>query len=376
MPVLSVATIRHSEVRLRRAHSVLTYIMHFYIHSQPPPTTPPPHPPVSIPPSLSIPLMELSRELLLPPILTYSDNVLYNWTLIEPKAPPSCSNIAMDATFSLTPSETHFYLTSARIELRGVEALDLMRSCMDEAFIADIVSLRRIADYLHRLARVIEDMTVLLMAVRDECDPEVFYNQIRPWFRGWEPGAREWLFEGVDEADQRKYARMSGPSAGQSSLIHALDVFLGVDHSPHQRGSHDSPTFLMKMEMYMPRHHRAFLQHLRSANQTHIRSLITSGAGHQQVGVHHALGAAYDEAVVALKKFRDGHIRIATLYIVNQARKGTNVNVGIAAGQQTVMEQDVRGTGGTSLVPFLKEARDNTMRTAIGPTHGHHRPGS
>ncbi|KAG9039963.1 hypothetical protein FRB95_004435 [Tulasnella sp. JGI-2019a] len=379
MPILSLDSIRQSEVLLRRAHSVLTFILHFYIHSQPPLTIPQPHPPISIPPSLSVPLIALSKELSLPPILTYSDNVLYNWTLIDPKAPISISNIAMDATFSLTPSEAHFYITSARIEIQGVEALELMRSCMDEAFIADTLSLRRITDYLQRLARVIDAMAILLMAVRDECNPEVFFSQIRPWFKGWEPGSREWLFEGVDEEDQKKYAKMSGPSAGQSSLIHALDVFLGVDHTPHSRRDtpsatvHDKPTFLMMMEMYMPRHHRAFLQHLRAANQTHVRSLIKSGKGTSSV-VHQALEAAYDEAVTALKKFRDGHIRIATLYIVSQARKASaNGEAALVSplAPAKVVDEEVRGTGGTSLVPFLKEARDNTSRTTLSARHGH-----
>ncbi|KAG8878273.1 hypothetical protein FRB97_002672 [Tulasnella sp. 331] len=358
MPTLSVKSIQHSEVLLRRAHSVLTFILHFYIHSQPPLTTPQPQPPINIPPCLSVPLIALSKELVLPPILTYSDNVLYNWTLIDPKAPVSISNIAIDATFSLTPSEKHFYITSARIEIVGVEALELMRSCMDEAFIADTTSLRRITDYLHRLARVIDAMAVLLMAVRDECDPHVFFSQIRPWFKGWEPGSREWFFEGVHEEDQKKYSKMSGPSAGQSSLIHALDVFLGVDHTPPKRRdapgaiAHDSPTFLMMMEMYMPRHHRAFLQHLRGVNQTHVRTLITSGKGSSSV-VHQALEAAYDEAVTALKKLRDGHIRIATLYIVSQARKApANGEAALVSplAPAKVVDEEVRGTGGTSLV--------------------------
>ncbi|KIO34490.1 hypothetical protein M407DRAFT_16472 [Tulasnella calospora MUT 4182] len=386
MPVLSIAPIRHSEVYLRRAHHVLTFILHFYIHSQLPLTGPGPHPPQRIPPCLAIPLVELSKELVMPPILTYADNVLYNWSLNDPTQPLSVDNVKMVNTFSGTQSERHFYITSARIELRGVEALELMKSCMDEAFIGDTISLQRIVGYLHRLSIVIDDMAVLLMAVRDECDPHEFYTQIRPWFNGWSPGAREWLFEGVDEEDQAKFATLSGPSAGQSSLIHALDVFLGVDHtkpetapsfpssstagSPSKARSGSDPTFLMKMEQYMPRHHRAFLQHLRAANQTHVRALVAANVSSGSVGV--SLQAAYDEAVMALKRFRDGHIRIATLYIVSQARK--NARPSASAGNETkpnppVLEE-VRGTGGTSLVPFLKECRDNTAKTALGSGPG------
>ncbi|KAG8905913.1 hypothetical protein FRB99_007993 [Tulasnella sp. 403] len=368
MPVLSVQSVRHSEVLLRRTHHLLTFIMHFYVHSQPVLATPAPHPPFRIPPCLSIPLMELTRELRLPPILTYSDNVLYNWTLPDPLKPVSQTNLAMHATFSLTQSERHFYITSARIELRGVEALDIMRNCMDEAFIGDDLSMGRIVDYLHRLAAVIDDLSAILMAVREECDPLVFYHDIRPWFRGWEPGKREWFFEGVSQEDQEKWARVTGPSAGQSSLIHALDIFLGVDHT--RRGPnaspHSDPTYLMQMEQYMPRHHRAFLQHLRSANQTHVRALIASALDNASP-FSQKLEEAYDHAVMSLKKLRDGHIRIATLYIVNQARGGCRAHPsGIPANAEKPKLEDVRGTGGTSLVPFLKECRDNTKRTAIG----------
>ncbi|KAG9049137.1 hypothetical protein FS837_011056 [Tulasnella sp. UAMH 9824] len=208
MPVLSIAPIRHSEVYLRRAHHVLTFILHFYIHSQLPLTGPGPHPPHRIPSCLAIPLTELSKELVMPPILTYADNVLYNWSLRDPTEALSVENVKMVNTFSNTQSERHFYLTSARIELRGVEALELMKSCMDEAFIGDRISLQRIVDYLRRLSTVIDDMAALLMAVRDECDPHEFYTQIRPWFNGWSPGAREWLFEGVDGEDQAKFASL------------------------------------------------------------------------------------------------------------------------------------------------------------------------
>ncbi|KAG8903149.1 hypothetical protein FRC00_000289 [Tulasnella sp. 408] len=120
------------------------------------------------------------------------------------------------------------------------------------------------------------------------------------------------------------------------------------------------------MEQYMPRHHRAFLQHLRAANQTHVRALVASNASSGSIGAN--LQTAYDEAVMALKRFRDGHIRIATLYIVSQARK--NARSPTSTDSETKPSapalEEVRGTGGTSLVPFLKECRDNTAKTALG----------
>ena len=136
---------------------------------------------------------------------------------------------------------------------------------------------------------------------------------------------------------------LSGPSAGQSSLIHALDIFLGVDKYSHSNFSQFStrpnpppaagaggaaptwtaafssapakPTvpFLTRMQQYMPRHHRAFLRHLQASPRP-LRTLV------EQAGSA-ALTEAYDGAVTALKEFRDEHVRIVALYIVIPARR-------------------------------------------------------
>lgn len=82
-------------------------------------------------------------------------------------------------------------------------------------------------------------MKEILLGVKNECDPTVFCYKIRPWFRGVDSfdsvssgsvKKNEWVFEGL-EKDTSLYppSELSGPSAGQSTLVHALDVFLGVD---------------------------------------------------------------------------------------------------------------------------------------------------
>jgi len=190
--------------------------------------------------------------------------------------------------------------------------------------------------------------------VRDSCDPHIFYHQIRPWFNGGNSHKQGWIYEGVPEPEAEAIRTLGGPSAGQSSLIHSLDVFLGVDHTgtaPPPSTSGNTPssrdsTFLARQQQYMPRLHRAFLQNLASSHS--LRQFVSSNSHNKE------LSQAYDSAVLSLKKFRDSHIRIATLYIVNQAARHGPV------------DGPVRGTGGTALVPFLKEARDNTTKTLVG----------
>ena len=324
---------------------------------------------------ITVPLLAVSCELALPPVLTYSDTVLYNWAY----ANEDSKTLKSVMLLSGTKDEEHFYLTSAYIELAGVEALSLMRKCFDEAFVGDPRALKRITSYLKKLSTVIKRLAKILEAIRDGCDPKVFYNDIRPWFRGEDSGRQKWVFLGADgeEVDLGTQRELSGPSAGQSTLIHALDIFLGVEHvsqrpsvpacSTTAQSPSPSPpkpaAFLDRMQTYMPRHHRAFLSHLKSALRP-IRTLVMLHATNEVDGSPSSLANAYDAAVMALKGLRDTHIRIATLYIINQVPRG-----GHSMGQEfaTPHRTAAKGTGGTDLVPFLKGSRDDTTQTLLNP---------
>ncbi|KAG1821602.1 Indoleamine 2,3-dioxygenase [Suillus subaureus] len=336
LPVLPMSELTHSELLLRRAHHVLTFIMHFYIYTLPLSS------PVFIPESISVPLVAISSHLQLPPVVTYSDNVLYNWDTIRTRAqnelgfePPALDNLRSRDLFSGTIDEQEFYLASARIELRGVEALELMRATMDELFVGDEIAIRRITAYLHKLASIVHDLETILLDVHSD------------------PAHRKWVFEGID----KQPIHLSGPSAGQSALIHALDVFLGLDNcnvvesgvTPDQR------TLLRRMQIYMPRHHRNFLRHL-SANPRPVRTFVT------QMKPDVELLDAYNSAVQSVKEFRDAHIKIVAIYIIGPAAR-ERMELEQRSGKQML-----KGTGGTDLVRFLKGVRDKTAEAVIEPT--------
>lgn len=326
------------EVLARRAHKILSWMMHFFIHTLPLSVSP-----VHIPSALSIPLLQVSRHLLLPPVLTYSDDVLYNWRLKEGSEELECIHL-----FTGTNDEAEFYLTSARMELRGVEALTLMRMTLDELFLSDDIAILRITSYLIRLATVISELKDLLMKVREGCDPEVFYQSIRPWFKGQDssPSGRPWIFDGVAEQP----TELSGPSAGQSALIHALDVFLSVDEQTHA----GKKAFLDRMVEYMPKRHRAFLRHLGNRT-TRLRSLVLSSGDEK-------LKAAYNGAIQSLKELRDAHFVIVTQYIIQPAARERKR---LEGGNASLDKDELKGTGGTDLAKFLKSVRDGTARTII-----------
>jgi indoleamine 2,3-dioxygenase len=410
--MLPTAELCQSELLLRRSHHVLAFTMHFYVHSLPPEAE------IRIPAPITVPLLQICVQLQLPPVVTYSDDVLYNWALKMPSTEPTpgLDNLRCLTLFTGTRDEEEFYLASARIELRGVDALEIMRAAMDEIFVGDTLAARRITRYLQSLVRVLDDLARLLLAVRDGCDPDVFYHEIRPWFNGADSGSKKWTFEGLDDdagTGLRDPAELSGPSAAQSSLIHALDTFLGVDHtSPNPAHSPTtfpssspvSPTpalearapiatstahvppkapFLSRMRAYMPRHHRNFLRHLGAAPRPLRAAVARMGDA--------ALTEAYNAALDALRRFRDAHLCIVALYIVGPSHRGAQtsatsptpraqvtaatadnvaadeiwVSIETGTGEVAPPPRLLRGTGGTNLIRFLKGVRDRTSEATL-----------
>ncbi|PLW34551.1 hypothetical protein PCASD_12914 [Puccinia coronata f. sp. avenae] len=195
LPLVQVHTLRHDVPRLRRAHLVLAFLMHFYVHSAKLVDESMPNQFEKIPKAVAVPLCA---------------------HLINPADGVTPENIAIETTFTNTPSEEHFYKTSVLVEALGLACLCLMKA--DAAIVADALSVTRIASSLLVLGSLIER------------------------FHG---GQRE--MEGViDHPTSNKsgwfMSDFGGPSAGQSMLIHALDVFLGVDHRPHPTGTHGQTT--------------------------------------------------------------------------------------------------------------------------------------
>ena len=337
---------------------MLAYILHFYVQTIPPTDL------VSIPRSIALPLLRISKKLDIPPVLTYSDTVLYNWKFkSKPKSRdvvPELNNICSQTTFTKFVDEEEFYLCSARIELRGVEILEMMRVTMDETFIGDAIAVRRIAEHLNAISVALCELKSLLLNIKNLCDPDIYYNEVRPWFRGEDScdihTQRKWVFEGVeDDTELRPPTELSGPSAGQSSIIHAFDIFLGVDH---QATSPGRPTFMSRMQTYMPRNHRLFLDHLKS-NPRPLRMFLMDRNDE-------ALSMAFNRSVSALKEFRDAHMIIAALYILGPARRAANRRLEVAEDDGNVtLYQLLKGTGGTDLVKFLKNTRSRTKETLL-----------
>jgi len=350
----------------QRAHMVLAWLVNFYVHSMPLQDGP-----IIVPKSLAVPLTEISRHLGFAPVLTFADTVLWNWELINPNKPLSIDNMRFLNLFSNTDDESNFYQCSARAEMRGAEILRIIDDYNSLPNITDLTSISKVARDLNRLAGIIDSISEIIQSVRPLCDPHVFYWDIRPWYEGSDakgPSEPSWIYEGVEHDEKLD---LSGPSAGQSSVMHALDIFLDIDHKLRQRRQPPPSSenkradlgFMERMRRYMPGSHQDYLKQL-SASPRSVREAAQSAP---------ALRDPYDHAVMALKRLRDNHIKIACLYIVTMSRTTPGARAGCPASAmidrlhaaRLAGKGPVRGTGGNELSILLKAGRDATKRAIL-----------
>ncbi|KIJ69174.1 hypothetical protein HYDPIDRAFT_123359 [Hydnomerulius pinastri MD-312] len=366
LPILTTEDLHHDPQLLRRAHKVLAFLVHFYVHSTPPDTI---QGSIVVPRSLVAPLMSVSHVLRMPPVLTFADTVLWNWELVNPEFPVTIENMRFgQELFSGTEDERNFYLGSARAEMIGVEMLHIINEYQNLPSITDLSSICRVNRLLARLTSVIQVIDAGVQSVREIVEPHMFYWEVRPWFNGSASGAEApaWIYEGVGDMSALD---LSGPSAGQSSVMHALDLFLDIDHKLQQR-RYPAPSdankradhgFMERMRRYMPGKHRDYLANIAGSSRP-VREVAQNTP---------AIREAYNTAVTALKKLRDSHMRIACLYVVTMSRS-TKPPAGcpmFAMAQrmerQAAKSGPVTGTGGNELSLLLKAGRDATARASL-----------
>lgn len=116
----------------------------------------------------------------------------------------------------------------------------------------------------------------------------------------------------------------------------------------------------------MPQSHREFLFHVLSI--ANIRDFVMN----ENCPEH--ICKAYQAAVLSLTSFRNKHIQIVARYIVAPSKRASELHSGeplnIATASLGVAGSDksglskLCGTGGTMLMPFLKQTREETRMAA------------
>lgn len=240
-----------------------------------------------IPKQIANPLCKCALILGMFPTSCYASLVLWNWSLKDQTLPISVNNIEIQSTFTQSKDEKWFFIICIRIENLGTDAVDcILRNDFKTA-----------KDLIHKMTRT-------LMKMYRGCSPEKFKN-LRHYLQGFSGTfdtkyvAKNWNM--IKENDLY-YGSFVGSSAGQSSIIQALDKVMGIKHKN---------LFPKEMLNYMPKQHRSILEKLP----------ITPNK----------------EVIDALFKFRGAHYALAKYYI-----------------------QGVKGTGLTDFRLFLQEMKDET----------------
>ena len=303
------------------------------------------------------------------PVLTFADTVLWNWDLVNPELPVTLENLRFGVElFSGTEDERNFWFGNARVELLGVETLLIINEYHNLPNVTDLASICKINRLLTRLAGVVRKIEESMASMRELVDPSTFYWQVRPWFNGssTDSSGPSWVYE---DGPDSSTLDLSGPSAGQSSVMHALDTFIDVDFklqkrrypAPSDANKRSDVTFMDKMRRYMPGEHRDYLSYIASTSHP-IRELAQNTP---------AIKEQYNVVVLALKQLRDSHMRIACLYVISMAQS-SKIPPGCPVyammrrmERQRNQEGHSKGTGGNHLSLLLKSNRDATARTAI-----------
>ncbi|KAJ5443790.1 Indoleamine 2-3-dioxygenase [Penicillium daleae] len=358
LPVLTTTWLQ-TEPEWRRAYSILGFLTHAYIWGGEKPKD-------VLPPCIAKPLLEIAKHLELPPCATYAALTLWNYTTVPELDLTEPDHLSVLTSFTGTKDEEWFMVISVAIEAKGARLVPLMLDAIAAARANDA---SRLTALLCRFTDGLQDLTGTLRRMYEKNDPHVFFHQLRPFLAGSKNMAAAGLPHGVfyDLGDgQGDWHQYSGGSNAQSSLIQTFDIFLGVSHSATGGTSMKSSgtSYIQDMRNYMPAPHKRFLETLSALSN--IRSYVTSTQAESP------LKEAYNAAVLTLSSFRDAHIQIVSRYIIMPARNNVpvdqrtteKVNLATASAQIKGLNETnptgLYGTGGTSLIPFLKQTRDAT----------------
>ncbi|KAM0289426.1 hypothetical protein ACHAO9_006079 [Fusarium lateritium] len=349
LPVLSTDRLR-SEPEWRRAYTILAFLTHAYVWGGEKPEQ-------ILPPQITVPFLAVSKHLELPPVLTYAAANLWNF---------SCSGedftdlgqLNTLHTFTGTESESWFLLISVAMEARAGAIIPRMMEALNAVKTRDYDV---IIAALEQLKTCIDGVGDLLERMYEKCDPMTFYYKIRPFLAGSKNMEAAGLPNGVfyDEGDGKgEWRHLRGGSNGQSSLVQFFDVVLGVEHitSGNNTAVKGEKSYHDIVKDYMPGPHSRFLTHIARMGSIRELALQTPSTPAQE-----RLQRAFTSATESLTLFRNKHIQIVTRYIILPSRQGSKAGPqNLASSSSKKAGEELTGTGGTTLVPFLKQSRDET----------------
>lgn len=301
----------------------------------------------------------------IPPALTYAAANLWNFASNSSDF-TDVEQLRSLVTFTGSESESWFLLISVAMEAQAAGMIETLSEALEAIKRRDYDT---IVFALNELRHCINNVGELLERMYERCEPQYFYDEIRPFLAGSKNMEAAGLPRGVFYEDGHgggEWLQLRGGSNGQSSLIQFFDIVLGVEHKSNGNNT-PAPgerSFQEEVKDYMPGPHRRFLLHV--SRMGSIRELATQPATTESQA---ALQTAYKAATDALTDLRNKHIKIVTRYIILPSKKhckksADKKNLATSGAEGKV---ELTGTGGTSLVPFLKQFRDETTQAGRLP---------
>ncbi len=437
MPVISTSKLT-SEPELRRAHLLLCLLAHSYVWGGSEPID-------VIPEGISKPLTEVSEKLGIPPVISHTSICLVNWRRLDKEADICMENLSTLNNFFDGRDESWFYLIHCEIEAVGASAIVPVMLAIDAiqrynentdseeedgdsaAAISAIEDTRTnetstytdkcltnvmvgslskhntgayVTGQLKKISVAIGNMCTSIGTMNEGCHPFIFYHRVRPFLSGWKdnPTLPSGVIYENCYGDERQF--FVGASAAQSPLIPFLDICLGISHASNPK-SKSSSEFLRNMRNYMVRPHREFLIHCEKI--ACIREFVVNLLQEESITIDEEdnpqdteekdnlwikLRDAYNDCLLAMRRFRSAHMKLVADYIIAQQRsikkddntkdsdstaetetetKTTSQSGGVKK-LEGKLEQTAggKGTGGTELMAFLKPIRDNCGESVVG----------
>ena len=282
---------------------------------------------IRLPSKIAIPWHKTAEFVGVPPVVTYSALVFYNYihTVSDYNSKAySLDNLEIALSFTGSREESNFAMVHALEEIAAAPGLQAIVSAYKAIMQNDKKSLTKC---LNVIAEALQNMKNTLGKMHLHCSTDFFYFTLRPLFSFPEHGV---IYEGISP-DIKHYRSVSG---AQDSAIPAFSIFLGIKHGKEEQDVLDD------FMLYMPAKHRKFLLDLKK--QPSVKAYV------QQSG-DSELMRCYDETTHALEAFRTEHIKLVTRYIINPRRLRSQVTT----------DED-KGTGGTPFMRFLKNVREDT----------------
>lgn len=301
----------------------------------------------SLPPQIAVPLCGISRKLGVPPILSYMDYVLSNWSVIDQDLPLSLENMKVQTSLNGGTDEAWFILVHVAVEQAAGE---IIHDCVETRLAVEANDIDTLIEVLKGLLGKITQLRNTFLRMRESCDPHVYFLRVRPFTHGWHNNPAfngGMLYEGVDEfCDSPQSFR--GETGAQSSVIPCIDAALGIKHPNDKLNEH-----LIAMRDYMPPRHREFLEWV---EKSPLRELMSEIAEMETVSETQAsLIEIYNQCCEALTEFRTAHLKIAHDYVYAHR----NSAIESAANPASV------GTGGTPPIDYLRHHRDFTDGSTV-----------